>query len=86
MEASARLVAVRHAPQGRPAIEYGPLKVKASEIGVKYGPATISIDHGNPKASVKVSASLVEGGDVEAEVEAKASLLANSNPYSAGIW
>ena len=69
-------------------LEHGPWIIKEDsnehvEYGVRVGPATLSVEDGNPKAALAVDVSLNDV-KVEGKVEAKASILANSDPYSAG--
>jgi hypothetical protein len=72
--------------------EQGPVVIKVDgkkhwEAGVKYGPATVGLEDGNPKASLGAEVGIGVGPaevKVEAKVEGKASILSNSDPYSAG--
>jgi hypothetical protein len=63
---------------------YGPVTIKKDEYDVKLGPASFGVEKGDPKLGLEVGVEPMEGVEVKAEVEAKAKLLANDNPYSAG--
>jgi hypothetical protein len=73
-------------------LEQGPVVIKVDgkkhwEVGVKAGPATVSLEDGNPKAAVGAEVGIGVGPaevKVEAKLEGKASILSNSDPYSAG--
>jgi hypothetical protein len=67
-----------------PSLSYGPVTVKKDELSAQYGPFSAGVENGNPKVGVKVGVEPAEGIEIGAEVEAKAKLLENSNPYSAG--
>ena len=71
--------------------EQGPVFVKVDkkhlEVGAKYGPLSASVEDGNPKVAVGAEVGIAVGPaevKVEGKVEGKASILSNSDPYSAG--
>lgn len=78
-------------PREKVTVELGPVVVKheknKTEVGVKAGPVTLSLENGNPKIEVEVGVKR-EVGKVEVEakakIEAKLGVLENKDPYSAG--